>query len=181
MIGSGLGALILTLTGPVNPAGGLGLGLCAWQSVRTCIFAISPLSIPGCDGSSPSTGSSCFAILASASWRSRPLVVWPLYLSERELSRVGRGDDDDEARVRSVGGNEREERLDDYTTRTITPNAGSSARDDAVPAGGSRAHGRGDGSSPNQIRGTDTCKLNSPNRRGIPNPCPRERIDPRLL
>lgn len=27
----------------------------------------------------------------------------------------------------------------------------------------------------------DTCKLNSPNRRGIPNPCPRERIDPRLL
>ena len=109
------------------------------------------------------------------------MVVWPLYLSEREVSRVGRGDDDDEARIRSVGGNEREERLDDYTTRTITPNAGSSARDDAVPAGGSRAHGRGDGSSPNQIRGTDTCKLNSPNRRGIPNPCPRERIDPRYI
>ena len=70
-------------------------------------------------------------------------VFWPLYLSERELSRVGRGDDDDEARIRRVGGNERKERLDDYTTRTITPNAGSSARDDAVPAGGSRAHGRG--------------------------------------
>lgn len=94
--------------------------------------------------------------------RLRPLVVWPLYLSGRELSRVGRGDDDDEARVRSVGGNEREERLDDYTTRTITPNAGSSARDDAVPAGGSRAHGRGDGSSPNQIRGTRHMQVELP-------------------